>query len=451
MRHYLTLAIVLLTAVHLPARSAEWQYGRFVSPFLKTAGSVEPDSRITTREQGNSAVFPVGLPDSLVMADGTRVTTTAQWRQERRPELLRLFEDNVYGKTRRGRPEALKFVVRERKKNARGGRATRLRIGILFEGSEHGRQMELLVYLPNNARGPVPLFLGLNFDGNFATTEEKDLPVPTHFVNGLFYQLPTHRAAEAQRGNNRSMWPYDTILERGYGIATACYGEVEPDMANQWWHGPRALGPPLQSGDWGAIGAWAWALSRALDYLETNPRVDRARVAVFGFSRLGKTAMWAGAQDERFAAVISQNSGKGGISLSKRLVGEPVAHLAGRDLGHWFAPNYGRYADKEAALPVDGHELAALIAPRPLLILSGVQDAYSDPEGEFLGGLGATPVYRLLGRDGLSTDKWPPPQTLLDGTIGYYLRPGGHNVTLEDWQVTLTWADKHLRKNQTAH
>jgi len=450
MRYYLKLVAVLLIATSLPAWAVEWQEGQGVQQLRETVAAVAPALQIPRSDAGSSRALPAGLPDPLVMADGTRVTTAAQWRQERRPELLWLFEENVYGKTRVGRPEPLKFVVRERKKNARGGRATRLRVGILFEGNEHGRQMELLVYLPNNARGPIPVFLGLNFDGNFATTEEKDLPVPTHFVNGLFYQLPGHRAAETQRGNNRSMWPYDTILERGYGIATACYGEVEPDMANQWWHGPRALGPPLQSGDWGAIGAWAWALSRALDYLETNPRVDRAHVAVFGFSRLGKTAMWAGAQDERFAAVISQNSGKGGISLSKRLVGEPVAHLAGRDLGHWFAPNYGRYADHEAALPVDGHELAALIAPRPLLILSGVQDTYSDPEGEFLGGLGATPVYRLLGRDGLSTDKWPPPQTLLDGTLGYYLRPGGHNVTLEDWQVTLAWADRHLRKDQPA-
>ncbi len=400
---------------------------------------------------GKASTLPTGLPNPLIMADGRPVTTAEQWRQQRRPELLRLFEDNVYGKTLVGRPEPLRFVIREKKKNARGGKATRLRIGILFEGRENGRQMELLVYLPNNVKGPVPIFLGLNFDGNFTTTEETDLPVPTHFVNGLFYQLPNHRPAEKLRGNNRTMWPYDTILERGYGVATACYGEVEPDMANQWWHGPRALGALPQSGDWGTIGAWAWALSRALDYLETHPGIDGSRIAVFGFSRLGKTALWAGAQDERFAAVISQNSGKGGISLSKRGVGEPVAHLAGKDLGHWFAPNYAKYADNEAALPVDGHELAALIAPRPLLILSGVQDDYSDPEGEFLGGLGATPVYRLLGSEGVPIDKWPPPQTLLDGTIGYYLRPGGHNVTMEDWQATLTWADKHLRNPRLSH
>ena len=378
------------------------------------------------------------------MADGAPVTTAEQWRDERRPELLRLFEDSIYGRTLVGRPEDLTFVVREEVADARGGAATRLRVGILFEGREDGRQMEMLVYLPNAAKGPAPLFLGLNFDGNFTTTDEADLPLPTHFVNGLFHQPPQHRPAESQRGVGRAMWPYDAILARGYGVATVCYGEVEPDRAGEWRHGPRGLGPTPQAGDWGAMGAWAWALSRALDYLETHPRVDAERVAVFGFSRLGKAALWAGAQDGRFAAVLSQNSGKGGISLSKRLVGEPVAHLAGRDLGHWFAPDYARYAGNEAALPVDAHDLAALLAPRPLLILSAAEDDYSDPEGEFLGGLGAAPVYHLLGSEGLAADQWPAPQRLINSPVGYYLRPGGHGVTPEDWQATLAWADQHL-------
>ena len=386
------------------------------------------------------------LPEILRMADGTPVETEAQWWQHR-PQLLQQFEREIYGRTLLGRPDDLQFVVREQKV-VRDGRATRLRIGVLFEGRDDGRQMELLVYLPNDVAGPVPLFLGLNFDGNFATCDDRDLPLPTHFVNGLFIYCPDHRAHETQRGHNAKMWPYDAILARGYGVATACYGEIEPDMANQWWHGPRALGATLSgavpgAGDWGALGAWAWALSRALDYLETEARVDAARVAVLGFSRLGKTALWAGAQDARFAAVISQNSGKGGISLSKRLTGEPVAHLA-NSLGHWFAPNYAKYADNEAALPVDGHTLAALIAPRPLLILSANQDTWSDPEGEFLSGQLATPLYQLFGHDGLSAQQWPATGTLINSRIGYYLRAGGHDVTAEDWAVTLDWADKHL-------
>lgn len=391
-------------------------------------------------------VPPYTLPDPLKMQDGTSVKSVKAWRKQRRPELLRLFESEIYGKTLVGKPRKMRFVLRDEKKDARNGRATRLRVGILFEGTETGRQMELLIYLPNAVEGPVPLFLGLNFDGNFATTDEPDIPLPAHYVHGLFKNRPAdHKAHEDARGIHAYMFPYDLILERGYGFATACYGEVEPDAKDRWQDGPRGLGATPGAHDWGAIGAWSWSLSRAMDYLQTNPRVDAKRVAVFGFSRLGKTAMWAGAQDERFAMVVSQNSGKGGVSLSKRLVGEPVAHLA-NSLGHWFAPAYAGYVNKESTLPVDGHELAALVAPRPLLILSGAEDAWSDPEGEFMGGLNASPVYRLLGTDGMAATTWPAPQTLINSTIGYYLRPGPHDVRLEDWQATLNFADKHLRR-----
>jgi hypothetical protein len=391
------------------------------------------------------ALPPLPLPDPLVMNDGTRVISAQQWRDHRRPELLGMFAENIYGKTPIGRPDHLRFTLREEKKDALGGKATRLRIGVLFEGREEGRQMELLVYLPNQVKGPVPLFVGLNFDGNFSTTDEADLPLPTHYIQGLFVKLKDHRAAESLRGHYTSMFPYDAILDRGYGIATACYGEVEPDLPNQWWHGPRVFAPPSHPDDWGCIGAWAWSLSRAMDYIETNPRVDAKHVAVFGFSRLGKTAMWAGAQDERFAAVISQNSGIGGVSLCKRRQGERLSHLAGKDLAHWFAPNFTHFIDHEEALPVDGHELAALIAPRGLLILSGAEDKNSDPEGEFLSGVAATPVYKLLGTDGLTADKWPSPPTLINSTLGYFIRPGGHDVTGQDWQATLDWADRHLK------
>lgn len=407
-----------------------------------------------TPAPGAPPVPPYTLPDPLLNEDGARVLDAASWRGKRRPALLRLFESEVYGLTPIGRPASLRFVLRQEKKNARDGRATRLRIGVLFEGTESGRQMELLVYLPNQVRGPAPLFLGLNFDGNYSTTDEPDIPLPAHWINGLFLPGSDHRAREENRGRNAGMFPLDLILERGYAIATAGYSQIEPDEPGRASQGPRGL--PTQAGagqslardensGWGALGAWAWGLSRAMDYLQTNPRVDSRRVALFGFSRLGKAALWAGAQDERFAMVVSQNAGKGGVSLSKRLVGEPVAHLSGPGLGHWFAPSYKKYAGNEAALPVDGHTLAALIAPRPLLVLSGTEDAWSDPEGEFEGILNADPVYRLLGSDGLAQKSWPAPQVLVGSTLGYYLRPGGHNVTLEDWQATLFFADRHLR------
>ena len=389
-------------------------------------------------------VQPYVLPDPLVGADGTKIADAAAWRAMRRPELLKLFEREVYGRAPLGRPPALKFVVREEKKDARGGRATRLRVGVLFEGREDGRQVELLVYLPNGAKGPVPLFLGPNFDGNYTTTDEPDLPVPHHWAMGLFdNKLTNHVPSEAGRGIHQGQWPYDLALERGYGVATVGYGEIEPDANGHWKEGPRGLAAEPGASDWGSIGAWGWALSRAMDYLETEPRVDARRVAVLGFSRLGKTALWAGASDPRFAMVVSLESGAGGAALSKRIFGETVANLT-KNFPHWFCANFARYAGNEAALPVDQHELLALIAPRPLLIVSATGDLWSDPKGEFLSALGADPVYRLLGTDGLAAKEWPEPSKLVDSTLGYFLCPGKHDVTPEHWRAILDFADKHL-------
>lgn len=391
-------------------------------------------------------VPPYTLPDPLRCSDGTPVTDARTWRERRRPELLRLFADEVYGRTLVGRPEAQRFIVRERKDNARGGSAVRLRIGVLFEGRDDGRQMELLVYLPKQAPGPVPVFLGFSFDGNYTTTDDADLPVPTHWANGLYAnKLKDHVPTAAGRGIHKEMWQIDRLLARGYGLVTAGYGEVEPDTAGQWRKGPRGLAAEPGERDWGSIGAWAWAMSRAMDWVATEPLIDATRVTALGFSRLGKTAMWAGAQDERFAAVVSIESGAGGVALSKRIYGETVAHMM-RNLGHWYCPAYRRYADNEAALPIDHHELAALIAPRPLLILSAVDDRWSDPKGEFLGGLGADPVYRLLGTDGLAAREWPGVGVFIDSRIGYQMRAGKHDVTADDWQAMLAFADKQLKR-----
>jgi hypothetical protein len=390
------------------------------------------------------------LPDVLLCTDGTRVDSAELWRQKRRPELLQLFASEVYGKTLLGRPPQMRFVVREEIPDASGGRATRLRVAILFDGTDQGPQMELLVYLPNHVPGPVPMFLGLNFDGNYTTTQEPDLPLPTHWSIGLPPQkLDDHRPTEKGRGMHQHLWPYAYALEHGYGIATAAYGEIEPDTKeaqNAPLGGPRSLGPKPGQTDWGTIGGWSWALSRALDYLETHPRVDAKRVAVTGFSRLGKTALWAAAQDERFAMAVSHASGAGGAALSKRIFGETVKHLTS-NFPHWFTPQFARYAETEAELPVDQHELLALIAPRPMLITSGTHDLWADPRGEFLSALHASPVYTLLGTQGLIAQEMPAPSRLIDSPLGYFLRPGGHDVTLEDWQAVIRFADKHLVKH----
>ncbi len=409
--------------------------------FLTAACACGAAAVIDKEEQ----VPPYTLPDPLVCQDGTRITDAQMWRDKRRPELLRLFAEAEYGRTLLGRPDAMRFVVREEKRDARGGRATRLRVGVLFEGTEEGRQMELLVYLPNHVKGAVPVFLGFNFDGNYTTTGELDIPLARHFAMGLYEnRLVKNTPTEAGRGIHQEMWQYDLALERGYGVVTAGYGEIEPDADGCWKAGPRGLAPEPGAQDWGCLGSWAWAYSRTLDYLETNPRVDARRVALIGFSRLGKTALWAGAQDERFALVVSNNSGAGGVALSKRIFGETVEHLTSR-LGRWFCSGFRQYAGNEGALPVDQHELAALIAPRPLLIASATEDLWSDPRGEFLSGAGADPVYRLLGTDGLACREMPEPGRLIESRIGYFLRAGRHDVTREDWLAMLSYADRYLR------
>ena len=389
-------------------------------------------------------VPPYILPPLLENSDGTKISSPEVWAV-RRAELLKLFGEQMFGVTPISRPDAMKFIVREEKKDARDGRATRLRVGVLFEGTETGRQMELLVYFPNDVTGPVPLFLGLNFDGNYTTTTDPDLPVPTHYVTGLFKNKPpANKPQPSARGMHAYMWSVDMLLEAGVGLATAACGEIEPDTPGRWKEGVRGLAKEPGPGDWGAIGAWAWGLSRAMDYLVTDDRVDKSRVIVIGFSRLGKASLWAGAQDTRFAAVVSNGSGAGGMALSKRIFGERVEDLTSR-FPHWFAGNFAQYAAKENTLPFDQHQLAAIIAPRPLLATSATKDQWADPHGEFLSLQNAAPVYDLLGIKGLSVDKWPEPGKLANSTLAYFLREGPHDVTEEDWRAMLSFAQKQLK------
>lgn len=369
----------------------------------------------------------------------------AKWKAAR-PSLLKIFAEKMYGVTPAGLAETVKFVVREEKKDARGGRATRLRVGVLFEGTDTGRQMELLVFLPNDVKDKAPVFLGLNFDGNYTTINDADLPLPQHWAMGLFdNKLPDHKPTEAARGMFAHMWSVDWLLENGWGLATAAYGEIEPDEPGKWKEGVRGLAKEPGPGDWGAVGAWAWGLSRAMDYLGTNDRVDAQRVVVCGFSRLGKAALWAGVQDERFAAVISNGSGAGGIALTKRIFGERTGDLVTR-FPHWFCGNYAAFADKEAEQPFDQHQLAALIAPRPLMATSGTEDLWADPRGEFLTLQAAAPVYEMLGvKKPLEADEWPKPAKEVKSTLGYYLRKGPHDVVLEDWKAMISWAGNQLK------
>jgi hypothetical protein len=389
-----------------------------------------------------SKVPPYTLPDPLALADGRKVADARTWTAERRPELLRLFETHVYGRTPAGRPRVRSAIGRT-DPQALGGKATRSEVALTFGEGASARSMNLLLYLPNAARGPVPVLLGLNFQGNHAVHSDPGITLSTRWIP----QGPgivAHRATEAARGGEARRWPIETMVERGYAVATAYYGDLFPDRADGAPESVLALFPAERGPDaCGAIGAWAWGLSRAADYLETVAAVDARKIVVFGHSRLGKAALWAGAQDPRFAIVISNESGCGGAALSKRIYGETVEAITTR-FPHWFCPAFKRYAGREQDLPVDQHELIALIAPRPVYVASAAEDQWADPRGEFLGALHADPVYRLLGRDGLPAREMPAVNQPVDGTIGYHVRAGVHDVTEYDWQQYLAFADKHL-------
>jgi hypothetical protein len=386
------------------------------------------------------------VPDPLRFVDGTPVRDAREWTDRRRAEVRGLFEAHVYGRSP-APPAGMKSVVVEADARALGGLATRRQVRVLLDGTEAGPAFEILLYLPNAGPRPVPAFLGLNFDGNHAVHPDPGIRLSRSWMDdgpGIVEK----RATEAARGTNAASWPVERILDRGYALATVYYGDLEPDHADGWKDGVRSrIGPGTSGrfgpGDWGAIGCWAWGLSRALDVLSSDPDVDATRVAVIGHSRLGKTALWAGASDERFAMVVSNDSGEGGAALARRRFGETTERIT-RVFPHWFAPRYREYADREDALPVDQHMLLALVAPRPLYVASATEDLWADPRGEFLAAKAAEPVYRLLGREGLGVDDLPVPDRRVGKTIGYHLRRGAHALVAYDWEQYLDFADRHL-------
>ncbi|MBO0813104.1 MAG: acetylxylan esterase [Microlunatus sp.] len=413
---------------------------------------------------------PVRVPD-LWSSDRGSERSIDLWESSRRPELLRLFADHVYGRTPPGgRLDDL--ITTSRTDHALNGSAIRIEAELVLAGPSGAKTVSLLIYAPASAAGhPAPAFLGLNFQGNQAVSPEPDVrpAATTEAIGAAHGRDPVAPGAESRR------WPLDLIIERGYAVATICYEDLEIDLPGYAESGVRGLfprGSERSASDWGAIGGWAWGLSRALDALTEIDEIDDRRMIAVGHSRLGKTALWAAAQDQRFAGVISNESGCGGASLFRHRGIEDVDVItAARP--HWFAPRFADYRGIDEQLPVDQHQLLALQAPRLTHVGSALLDAGADPAGEFLSTLYASPIFELYGHQGTRpagadqavVDRWsqqhaailPPPDQTIGGRLSYHLRDGEHDMLAEDWRHLLTVTDQHLgiiaepRRSPTSH
>jgi hypothetical protein len=377
-----------------------------------------------------SKVPPYTLPDPLVMASGVRVTSAAMWKRQRRPELLRLYEAHIYGRVPPNAPK-IRWEVSETDAHARDGAALLKRVVGHVGSKPDGPQIRVSVYTPAQVTKKVPIILLLNFGGGPARAGGPPA---------------------AGRGNAATGEPPNAadILARGWGYATVGYNDIQPDRADAWTEG--VIGQTLKAGqtkpgadEWGTISAWAWGASRIADYLQSDRNVDGSRIALYGFSRLGKTVLWAAAQDERFKAVFSGCAGEMGSALARRDWGETVDDMA-QNFPWQFSESLQQWPGRWSEMPVDAHMLIALSAPRPVFVTGGTGDQWSDPKGEFLAQVAAGPVYRLLGARDLGTANYPAPDTpVISGDLGFNLHTGPHTATPGEWAMFVDFLSRYFR------
>jgi hypothetical protein len=379
-----------------------------------------------------SKVGAYTLPDPLVMADGRPVRDTDTWFRLRRPEILKLYETEIYGRVPPNAPRLAWDIVAA--DPALNGSARLTELTSHVPDRPDGPKITLKLYVPAKATQPVPVILCLNFGLPRPATRTATPPPPT--------TAPTTRRLGGD--------PIADILAHGWAYATVIYTDIQPDNAAGLSSG--VIGLTLAPGqtrpepdEWGAISAWAWGISRVVDYFESNPALDAKRVAIMGHSRLGKTVLWAGAQDPRIAVVFSSCSGEMGASLARRDWGETVDDMA-QNFPYQFCGNFQKYAGRWNDMPVDAHMLIALNAPHAVFVTGGTGDQWADPKGEFLAELAAGPVYRLLGKKDLAASQLPPLDVpLIEGDLGWHYHTGGHMATSADWKAFLDFADRHLK------
>ncbi len=363
-----------------------------------------------------------------------------KWTKQRRAEVLKLYAENQFGLAP-GKPAGLTFDVFDKGTAALGGVATRRQVSIFLKADKTGPRIDVLLYVPANSTARVPVLLNASFVPNSITVDDPGVRP------GEYWNPKTKKREPAVARGNFGRINAKRIVEAGFGFATVYYGDIDPDFAGARELGVRALYPEPAANEWGTIAAWAWGLSRVLDYLETDKAVDAKHVTLLGVSRLGKTLLWAAASDTRFGAVIASCSGEGGAALSRRNYGETIAHLAAESrFKYQFCLNYGKWGDKVNEFPVDAHMLVALIAPRPVLLQTGDTDFWSDPKGEFLAAVAAKPAFKALHATTFETDQMPAPGAYLDGTLAYYMHSGGHGIVPSDWDIYLKFLAGHGRK-----
>ena len=407
----------------------------FVSCYLSAQNGINYDE---------SKVPQYVLPDVLTLSNGKKIETKEQWEKQRRPEIMEMFSAQMYGRTPKEKINVKHEKLTENP-NDMGGRATSKQVKFIFSKGNKKVEAILLLYIPNKPAGKVPVIMGYNFNGNHSTTAD-----PTVHYPSSFDFLKESGRIDLERGGQASRWSYDRLIDRGYAVATMCYHDIFPDREGFKDRSIVALfsnfNPALQAPDeWQAIGAWAWGLSRIADYIETEKRIDKNKIAVMGHSRQGKATLWAGAQDGRFKVVISNNSGSGGAALSKREFGERVKNVS-TIKPFWFCPAFNKYHDNEVNLPFDQHELIALIAPRKVYVASAEEDLWADPKGEFLATFHAGPVFKLYGLSVIDSDRMPAMHLPIVKDVGYHIRAGKHDVTEYDWERFMDFADKHFSK-----
>jgi hypothetical protein len=382
------------------------------------------------------------LPDPLKFSDGKTVRSAREWYNKRRPQIVSLFEEFEYRKLPPA-PAKLSYKVFDNGTSALNGKAIRKQVTIYFTKDTGDHKMDLLIYLPAGASKPVPVFFNVGFSPNASVVDDPGVRL------GLMWGRDGKKVPVQRRGGFGRM-DVDQFLSQGIGFATVCYGDIEPDFADGIKYGLRSLylkdGQTYPAADeWGAISAWSWGLSRAMDYFEKDPQIDSKKIALFGVSRLGKTVLWTGARDARYGMVIASCGGEGGAAISRRLYGETIDHMTHPTRYFYqFAGNWRNFREDPSKSPVDGHMLVALMAPRPLLLQTGDTDNWSDPKGEFIAAVEGGKVYEFLGKKSLGTDNWPAAGEPILNDLGYFMHKGGHGALPSDYPVFIKFMKMHF-------